>query len=125
MSAELTLAGHFGSRKRGRHGFCVEQHSRAEDAEVQTIAQAVRELSPVDAEALEPLIQGLAEKLWRPKRAYADLIANGVVRRNGKATPILRDLETLENSIRRDLKALALTLEDRRTVGIEAAQAQR
>jgi hypothetical protein len=111
-----------GNQVARRHGFYVEQLSPAEDEDVQTIADAIRELSPVDAEALEPLVQGLAGKMWRRKRAYADLIANGVVRRNGKAAPILRDLETLENSIRRDLEALALTPQAAADLGLTLAK---
>jgi hypothetical protein len=51
----------------------------------------------------------LAGQVWRRRKAYADLEANGVVRARGKAASILRDLSTLERSILESLRALALT----------------
>ena len=98
-----------GNRLAERHGFYVTALSPIEDAEIEEIASAIRDLSPVDADALEPLIQLVAGLLWRRRKAYADLEANGVVRARGKAAPILRDLATLERSILDGLKALALT----------------
>src|SRR5438067_380650 len=82
-----------------RHGFCSSILARLEQDGVKEIASALRHLSPLDSDALEPLVQLVAGQLWRRRRAYADLDANGVVRTRGKAAPILRDLETLERSI--------------------------
>src|SRR5690242_3584308 len=98
-----------GNRLAERHGFYSTILTPVEQGELLEIANALRELTPLDTEALEPLVQLVAGQLWRRRRAYADLEANGVVRARGKAAPILRDLETLERSILDGLKALALT----------------
>jgi hypothetical protein len=81
--------------------------SPSESDEIAEIASAIRERTPLDSDALEPLVQLVAGQLWRRSKAYADLEANGVVRVRGKAAPILRDLSTLERSILEGLKALA------------------
>ena len=108
------------------HGFYVSQLAPTEAHQVQEIADAIRELSPIYGEALEPLVQGLAGKLWRRKQAYADLLDNGVVRgRERSPAPILADLNTLENSIRRDLAALALTVEAAAEVGVKLSRARK
>jgi hypothetical protein len=60
--------------------------------------------------------------LWRRRKAYADLEANGVVRARGKAAPILRDLETLGRSILDWIKALALTPQAAGTLGLMLAR---
>ena len=98
-----------GNRAAERHGFYATVLSPVESDDLAEIADAVRELCPLDAEALEPLIQLVAGQLWRRRRAYKDLEANGVVRGRGKAAAILRDLSTLERSILEGLRALALT----------------
>lgn len=114
-----------GNRVAARSGFYVRELSPSEHGDVQEIADAVRDLCPVEADELEPLIQGLAGKLWRRKRAYADLIDNGIVRGSNRLpAPILRDLETLENSIRRDLQALGLTVESAAAIGVNLARSR-
>ena len=71
-----------GNRLAERHGFYVTKLAPSEETEIQETAQDIRELvaPALDSAALEPLIQGLAGKLWRRQRAYADLIENGIVR---------------------------------------------
>src|ERR1043166_1800472 len=91
------------------HGFYASVLTPIDHDELAELGDALRDLSPLDTEALEPLVQLVAGQLWRRRRAYADLEANGVVRARGKAAPILRDLETLERSILDGIKALALT----------------
>jgi hypothetical protein len=98
-----------GNKSGERHGFYSAVLAPVESDEIREIAHAIRELSPVDADAAEPLIQLLAGQVWRRRRAYADLQANGVVRARGKAASILRDLSTLERAILESLRALALT----------------
>lgn len=110
-----------GNRLAERHGFYVSKLAASEDAEIQETAEAIRELVPMKSAALEPLIQGLAGKFWRRRKAYSDLLANGLVRR-GKSAPILRDLETLERDIRRDLEALALTPQRAADLGLTLAR---
>lgn len=98
-----------GNKLGERHGFYSQILMPVDHAEVAEIADALRDLSPLESDALEPLIQLVAGQVWRRRKAYADLEANGVVRARGKAAPILRDLETLERSILEGIKALALT----------------
>ena len=80
-----------GNRLAERHGFYVEQLSPIEGAEIEEIATAIRELSPVDADALEPLIQLVAGQLWRRRKAYTDLEANGLIRARGPYSWPLND----------------------------------
>jgi hypothetical protein len=107
-----------GNQLGARHRFYAQILAPADHAELAEITDALRELSPVDSAALEPLIQLVGGQLWRRRRAYADLEANGVVRARGKPAPILRDLETLERSILEGLKALALTPQSAATLGL-------
>jgi hypothetical protein len=113
-----------GNRLAECHGFYATILQPVEHAELAEIADALRELSPLDTEALEPLVQLVAGQLWRRRRAYADLEANGVVRPRGKAAPILRDLETLERSILDGIKALALTPQAAASLGLTLAKAR-
>jgi hypothetical protein len=76
-----------GNRFAERHGFYATVVTPVESDEIAEIANAIRELSPLEAEALEPLIQLVAGQMWRRRKAYADLEANGVVRARGKAAP--------------------------------------
>src|SRR5437773_10285087 len=91
MTSNLTPVGP-GNRLAERHGFYSTVLTPVEHAELAEIADALRELSPLDTDALEPLVQLVAGQLWRRRKAYADIEANGVVRARGKAAPILRDL---------------------------------
>jgi hypothetical protein len=54
-----------GNRLAERHGFYISKLAASEAAEIQEAADAIRELVPIDSDAIEPLIQGLAGKLWR------------------------------------------------------------
>jgi hypothetical protein len=58
------------------------------------------------------------------KLAYADLLKHGVIRGHDRLpAPILVDLNTLENSIRPDLGALALTVEAAAEIGVKLSRA--
>jgi hypothetical protein len=48
-----------------RHGFYATVSAPVENEEITELADAVRELSPLDAEALEPLIASAASSLFR------------------------------------------------------------
>jgi hypothetical protein len=111
-----------GNRLAERHAFHSTVLTPVEHEEPTEIADALRELSPLDTDALEPLVQLIAGQLWRRRRAYADLEAHGVVRARGKAAPILRDLETLERSILDGLKALSLTPQAAASLGLTLAR---
>jgi hypothetical protein len=107
------------------HGFYSAVLTPVEQDELAEIADALRELSPLDTEALEPLVQLVAGQLWRRRRAYADLEANGVVRARGKAAPILRDLTTLERAVLDGLRALSLTPQAAADLGLTLAKTER
>ncbi len=62
-----------GNRLAERHGFCATILTPVEQADLAEIAHALGELSPLDTDALEPLVQLVAGQLWRRRRAYADL----------------------------------------------------
>ena len=113
-----------GNRLAERHSFYATVLSPVENEEIGELAAAIRELSPLGAEALEPLVQLVAGQLWRRRKAYADLEANGVVRARGKAAPILRDLSTLERAILEGLRALALTPQSAADFGVSLKKLQ-
>jgi hypothetical protein len=113
-----------GNRLGERHGFYVAALAPLESDEVEEIASAIRERTPLDAQALEPLVQLVAGQVWRRRKAYLDLEANGVVRARGKAASILRDLTTLERSILDGLKALALTPQSAADLGLTLKRVQ-
>ena len=114
-----------GNRLAERHGFYATVLAPVESEEIEAIAEAIRELSPLNAGvALEPLIQLVAGQLWRRRKAYADLEANGVVRARGKGAPILRDLSTLERAILEGLRALALTPQSAADFGVSLKKLQ-
>lgn len=54
-----------------RHGFYATLLAPVEDEEVTESAAAIRKLSPLHAEALEPLIQLVAVQLWRRHGEFA------------------------------------------------------
>ena len=58
-----------GNRLAERHGFYARILSPVEQSELSGIADALRELSPLDTDALEPLVQLVAGQLWRRRRA--------------------------------------------------------
>jgi hypothetical protein len=62
-----------------KHGFWASPMLRPDDrAEVEEIAATFRELMPCYAPAFEPLLEQLACRIWRQRRAYRDLGEHGV-----------------------------------------------
>jgi hypothetical protein len=55
-------------------------------------------LLPFKRAEFRPLVEQLACRYWRQRRAYADLAEHGVIR-DGKPAPVLGDLAKLENRI--------------------------
>jgi hypothetical protein len=104
------------------HSFYATALTPIELADVTELADCLRELCPVNSVAMEPMIALLAGQLWRRRRAYADLAANGVVRAKGKPAPILQDLETLERSIADGLRSLGLEPMAAAKLGLTLAQ---
>lgn len=92
-----------------KSGFWIDPTRRDEHrAELEAIVGVLVEHLPYDPEPFALAIDQLALRLWRQRRAYADLDERGLLR-GGKPAPILDHLARLENAIMRDLEALGLT----------------
>jgi hypothetical protein len=90
-------------------------------AEVDELRGLVREALPLYEPSFEIAIEQLALKLWRQRRAYADLAAHGLTR-GGSPAPLLADLSKVENAIQRDLDALGLTPLARARLGVDLSR---
>jgi hypothetical protein len=109
-----------------KHGFFSSPLLREADREeVAEIAGAIVELMPSWHPSFALAVEGLACKLWRQRRAYADLTANGLVREDGKPAPVLHHLVAVENAIARDLEALGLTPRAAAALGLDVASTRR
>ena len=108
-----------------KSGFWASPMLREDDrAEVEEIAASLRELCPLSSPAFEPLIEQVACRLWRQRRAYRDLSENGTVR-EGHPAPLLVDLGKLERQISRDLAELGMTPRSAAALGVDVVTAQR
>jgi hypothetical protein len=100
-----------GNRRAERHGAYVVHFTPSEFEEIQRIEDKLRELTPLDSEALAPTFSVLAAQLWRRDRLLADLNRHGVVRGRadrGRVAPAVVALTELERAIVRNLEALAM-----------------
>jgi hypothetical protein len=97
----------------------------ADRAEVAEIAAGVAELMPSWHPSFALAVEGLACRIWRQRRAYADLSENGLVREDGKPAPVLHHLVSVENQIQRDLEALGLTPRAAAALGLDVASTRR
>jgi hypothetical protein len=110
------------------HGFYSKHLSPLEDTEVTEIADAIRELCPLDADGLEPAVQLLAGQIWRRRKAYLDLQRHGVTRGRAdrsRAASILTDLSKLEGSILDGLRELGMTARSAAGLGLELKRLER
>ena len=108
-----------------KSGFWASPMLREHDrAEVEEIADSLRELMPGYAPAFELTIEQLACRIWRQRRAYADLSEHGIVRK-GQPAPLLVDLAKLERQIARDLAELGMTPRSALALGVDAAARER
>jgi hypothetical protein len=87
--------------------------------EVERTADALREILPTRADAFEPMVQLLAARLWRLRRAYEFVAATpeGELPRN-----FGEKLNSLELLINRTLSALGLTPVSASELGINLAR---
>ena len=107
-----------------KSGFWVSPLLRPDDrAEVEEIAASLREVMPIYAPEFELALEQLACRLWRQRRAYADLAAHGVVR-EGQPAPVLADLAKLERAIARDLDAFGLTPRAAVALGVDVLRGE-
>jgi hypothetical protein len=108
-----------------KSGFWASPMLREPDrAEIAEISASIRERMPCYSPAFEPAIEQLSMRLWRQRRAYADLSEHGIVR-EGKPAPVLVDLSKLENAIARDLAELGMTPRSAAALGVDVATTQR
>ena len=108
-----------------RSGFWASPMLRPDDrAEVEEIASGIFELLPFRRPEFAPVVEQLACRYWRQRRAYADLAENGVIR-DGSPAPVLGDLAKLENRIARDLAELGLTPRSAAALGVDLARGER
>ena len=97
----------------------------AELAEIEEIAEALRDACPLFHAGFEAKVQQTAARIWRWRRGYADLLENGFFRgEHDEPAPILRRLDTLERTIQRDLHELALTPMAQAELGLVTARAR-
>jgi hypothetical protein len=109
-----------------RSGFWASPTLRPDDrAEVEEIAASLREVMPLYLAAFEPVLEQLACRLWRQRRAYGDLSEHGILRADGKPAPILIDLSKLERQIARDLADLGMTPRAAAALGVDVATTRR
>jgi hypothetical protein len=87
--------------------------------EIEATADALREILPTRADAFEPMVQLLAARLWRLRRAYAFVAATpeGELPRN-----FGEKLNSLELLINRTLAALGLTPVSASELGVNLAR---
>ncbi len=107
-----------------RSGFWATPMLRSDDqAEVAEISEALLELLPVQSPRFELAIEQLACRIWRQRRAYADLAEHGIIR-DGQPASILADLSKLERAIMRDLDAFGLTPRAAVALGVDVLRGQ-
>jgi hypothetical protein len=110
-----------GNRAAAKSAFYVTALAVSEREEVQTIADAIRALSPLNAEAQEPLVQLVAAQIWRQRQAVAYIDKAGIDE-VARSSSLLRDLATLERSLLAGLRALALTPQAAADLGLTWAR---
>jgi hypothetical protein len=108
-----------GNRATRNGDFYVRILTPLEIEEVADLAEAIRQLSPVYSDALEPLVQSLAGLLWRRRKAYARLEEKGV--RPSEAR-LLADLGTLERTVLLHLRELGMTPKSAAELGLDLAR---
>lgn len=114
-----------GNRAAAKSMFWASPTLRDDDrAEVCEIAASLRETMPIYSPAFEPLLEQLACRMWRQRRAYRDLSEHGIVR-DGQPAPLLVDLAKLERQIARDLTDLGMTPRSAAALGVDVATAGR
>jgi hypothetical protein len=111
------------NRAAAKSAFYVKALAASEHEEVQEIADAIRELSPLDGDAQEPLVQLTAAQFWRQRVAVRYIDEHGIDQ-VAKSSSLLRDLSTLERSLLANLKALALTPQAAADLGLTWARTE-
>jgi hypothetical protein len=108
-----------GHRASVKHSMFAKQFSPLDLEEIEATADALRAILPTAADAFEPMLQLLAARLWRLKRAYEFVAATpeGELPRN-----FGEKLNSLELLINRTLAALGLTPVSASELGVNLAR---
>jgi hypothetical protein len=94
-----------GNRAALKHAVYLSKFNDHERAEVEEIADALRDALPVYSPSFEPTLRVCAARIWRWRRAYGYLSERGEDASSG----LLRDLNTLERSLQRDFDCLGVS----------------
>jgi hypothetical protein len=107
-----------------RSGFWTVPTLRPDDrAELEEITAGIWEVLPDFEASFSVAVEQLALRIWRQRRAYADLSENGLVR-DGQPASVLGHLDKLEAAIQRDLDALGLTPTSRARLGLDLVRTE-
>jgi hypothetical protein len=110
-----------GNRAAIKSAFYATKLAASEREEVAEITDVLRDLSPLDGDAQEPLLALTASMLWRQRVAVKYIDDHGIDQ-VAKSSSLLRDLATLERSLLANLKALALTPQAAADLGLTWAR---
>jgi hypothetical protein len=94
-----------GNRAALKHAVYLSKFNDDERAEVEEIADALRDALPVYSPSFEPTLRMCAARIWRWRRAYRYPSERGEDASRG----LLRDLNTLERSLQRDFDSLGVS----------------
>ena len=116
-----------GNRLAETHGFYAAKLRPNELDEVQDIASTLRDLSPASGDALEPLLQITAAKVWRWRRLHGWLAANAdrMVGSDGRLADVIEAVDRFESRMVAALDKLALTPEAVADLGLTHARTVR
>jgi hypothetical protein len=101
-----------GNRRAATHSAYVTRFTPGELQEIAEIEDELRELTPVDSPAIEPVIALAAGQIWRRDRLFRDLTEHGVTRGRadrGRVAPAALALDALERQLAESLKMLCVS----------------
>jgi hypothetical protein len=100
-----------------KHGLYLTKFAESDRAEIDEIADSLRSAvtSLFYSTAFEPMIRMTAARIWRWRRAYAYLAEHG----EDASRALLRDLNTLERSLQRDLADLGVNPRSAAALGVD------
>jgi lactam utilization protein B len=117
-----------GNRRALRHGSYLTKLTPSENAELNAIADEIRELTPVDSPSVEPAVGVLASLLWRQRKLLAFLDEHGFVRGRSDRTqlqPAVEALAQVEKQIVSTMAALAMLPKQATDLGLSLVRLQK
>ena len=100
------------------HGVYLQKFADDERAEIEEIAESLREAVPLYSPSFEPTLRMCAARIWPWRRAYRYLSERGEDASRG----LLRDLNTLERSLQRDFDSLGVSPRAAGELGVNLAK---